>query len=68
MNTKIRTAVMALSLIALMAPASQAAPAKDKAQDCREQVGKETTEGEGRSHIGRLQAQRFSDCMMGMQH
>jgi hypothetical protein len=31
-------------------------------------VGKEQYEGEGRSHIGMLQAQRFSDCMMGAQH
>jgi hypothetical protein len=29
-------------------------------------VGKETVEGEGRSHMGQMQAQRFSDCMIGM--
>jgi hypothetical protein len=33
---------------------------------CRDMVGKEVTEGEGRSHMGMLQAQRSSDCMMGM--
>jgi hypothetical protein len=29
-------------------------------------VGRKQYEGEGRSHIGQMQAQRFSDCMMGM--
>jgi hypothetical protein len=29
-------------------------------------VGKETVEGEGRGHMGQMQAQRLSDCMMGM--
>jgi hypothetical protein len=28
-------------------------------------MGKEQYEGEGRGHIGQMQAQRFSDCMMG---
>jgi hypothetical protein len=31
-------------------------------------VGKEVGEGEGRGGAGRLQAQRFSDCMMGTEH
>ena len=35
-------------------------------QKCRQMVGKEQYEGEGRSHIGQMQAQRFSDCMIGM--
>ena len=35
-------------------------------QKCHELVGKEEREGEGRGHIGHLQVQRFSDCMMGM--
>jgi hypothetical protein len=31
---------------------------------CHELVGREDREG-GRSHVGQLQAQCFSDCMMG---
>jgi hypothetical protein len=34
---------------------------------CHELVGREDREGEGgRSHVGQLQVQRFSDCMMGL--
>ena len=72
MITTMRTIVLGLSLVALAAPSLQAAP-RSKASDdvsqeqrCRDMVGKETTEGEGRSHIGHFQAQRFSDCMMGV--
>jgi hypothetical protein len=36
-------------------------------QKCREEVGKEQNDGEGRGGAGRLQAQRFGDCMSGMQ-
>jgi hypothetical protein len=71
MNT-LKTIVLALSLVALATP-SFAAPrgqARDHGQSleqtCREQVGKEAYEGEGRGHAGHLQAQRFSDCMMGV--
>jgi hypothetical protein len=35
-------------------------------QKCRQMIGKEQYEGEGRSHIGQMPAQRFSDCMIGM--
>jgi hypothetical protein len=70
MNT-LKTIVLALSLVALATP-SLAAPrsqARDHGQSleqtCREQVGKEQYEGEGRSHMGQFQVQRFSDCMMG---
>jgi hypothetical protein len=71
--------VLVLSLIA-MATQSQAAPrtrnnqaipgardngASTEQQRCRDMVGKESTEGEGRAHIGQFQVQRFSDCMMG---
>jgi hypothetical protein len=72
MNT-LKTIVLAVSLVALATP-SLAAPrtqARDHGQGqsleqtCREQVGKEAYEGEGRGHAGHLQAQRFSDCMMG---
>ena len=37
-------------------------------QKCREMVGKEQYEGEGRGGVGRLQAQRFGECMIGMPH
>jgi hypothetical protein len=72
MITTVRTIVLGLSLVALAAPSLQAAPrtqARDDAsqeQRCREMVGKETGEGEGRGHAGHFQAQRFSDCMMGV--
>jgi hypothetical protein len=70
--TGLRAVALGVSLIALAAPAD-AAP-KGQAnhngatleQTCRDQVGKEAYEGEGRGGQGRLQAQRFSDCMMGM--
>jgi hypothetical protein len=56
-----RTIVLVFSLIALAAP-SHAASLEQK---CREMVGKEEPEAQGRSHVGRFQVQRFSDCMMG---
>jgi uncharacterized low-complexity protein len=73
--TGARAVALGVSLIALAAPAQAAAP-KGQAkhndatleQTCRDQVGKEAYEGEGRGGQGRLQAQRFSDCMMGMPH
>jgi hypothetical protein len=73
--TGVRAVALGFSLIALAAPAQAAAP-KGQAkhndatleQTCRDQVGKEAYEGEGRGGQGRLQAQRFSDCMMGMPH
>jgi hypothetical protein len=63
--------VLAFSLIALALPAHAAQ--QPKAQDassmenrCRGLVGREVTEGTGHdSHVGQLQVQRFSDCMMG---
>jgi uncharacterized low-complexity protein len=67
-----RTIVLVLSLIALAAPAQAAQKTHARhenqslEQKCRAMVGKETVEGEGRSHMGQMQAQRFSDCMMGM--
>jgi len=68
-----RTIVLALSLVALAAPsqAAQRSHAKNSdassEQKCREMVGKEQYEGEGRGG-GRLQSQRFGECMMGMPH
>jgi|GEM_PF-1957931 hypothetical protein len=70
--TTARTIVLVFSLIALAAPsqAAQRTNARDHGpsleQKCHELVGKEEREGEGRGHIGHLQVQRFSDCMMGM--
>jgi hypothetical protein len=73
MNTlnTVRTIVLALSLVALAAPL-QAAPRTQAGdhgtsleQTCREKVGREEREGEGRGHMGQLQVQRFSECMMG---
>jgi hypothetical protein len=68
-----RTIVLAFSLIALAAPSQAAQKTHAKHNDtsseqrCRETVGKEQYEGEGRGG-GRLQAQRFGECMMGMPH
>ena len=68
-----RTIVLALSLVALAAPsqAAQRSHAKNSdaslEQKCREMVGKEQYEGEGRGG-GRLQSQRFGECMTGMPH
>jgi hypothetical protein len=67
-----RMIVLLVSLFALAAPAHAAQPTHPKhenqslEQKCRAMVGKETVEGEGRSHMGQMQSQRFSDCMMGM--
>ena len=67
-----RTIILAFSILALAATA-QAAPRNNAPRNqgselekrCHDQVGKEQPESEGRSHIGQLQVQRFSDCMMG---
>jgi hypothetical protein len=72
LETDMKTIVLVLSLIALAAPAQAAQKAQSRhdsqslEQKCRQMVGKEQYEGEGRSLIGQMQAQRFSDCMMGM--
>jgi hypothetical protein len=75
LETNIRTIVLVLSLIALATPSHAAQRTKAGSDDaasmekrCHEMIGKEQSEGEGRSHIGQLQAQRFSDCMMGAPH
>ena len=68
-----RTIVLVISLIALAAPAHAAQKTRTGVDDavpmekrCRDLVGKEQREGEGRGHVGHLQVQRFSDCMMGV--
>lgn len=66
-----KTLLVALLLAAVSVPA-HAAPgnrqidgsSQSLEKRCHDMVGKEATEG--RSHMGMLQAQRFSDCMMGM--
>jgi len=56
-----RAILLMFALIALAAPAYAASIE----QTCREMVGKEVREGEGgNSHVGQLQVQRFSECMM----
>jgi hypothetical protein len=61
-----RTIVVMLSLIVL-ATSSYAAQRPSLEQMCRQLVGKEEPEAtDGKSHMGQLNVQRFSDCMMGM--
>jgi hypothetical protein len=60
-----RMILLVFSLIVLVAP-SYAAQKTSMEKKCHEAVGNEEREGEGgRSHVGQLQVQRFSDCMMG---
>jgi len=68
-----RTIVLVFALAAVAAPSQAAQKSHAKNNDaaleqrCREMVGKEQNDGEGRGG-GRLQAQRFGECMMGMPH
>ena len=60
-----RMILLTISLMVVAAP-SYAAQKPSLEKRCQDLVGKEDREGEGgRSHIGQLQVQRFSDCMMG---
>jgi hypothetical protein len=62
-----RTIVLVLSLVALAAPSHAAPRARDGGmtmEKCREMVGQEQSESEGRGGVGRIQAQRFGECMM----
>ena len=69
METEMRMIVLLFSLVALALP-SEAAPRSKAGDDealaakCREMVGKEVGEGEGKSGIMRAQVQRWDDCMM----
>ena len=59
--------VVVLSLIGLTTAASYAAPRSSLEKMCRELVGKEEPEAtDGKSHLGQLNVQRFSDCLMGV--
>lgn len=61
-----RTIALLFSLIVLAAPA-HAAQRTLLEKTCHELIGSEEREGEGgRSHVGQMQVQRFSDCMMGL--
>lgn len=65
LETEMRMILLVFSLVALAAPA-YAAQKPSLEKKCQELVGREDREGEGgRSHVGQLQVQRFSDCMMG---
>ena len=64
-----RTILLVLSLITLATPsfAAQTRPSIEKM--CRELVGREEPEAtDGKSHMGQLNVQRFSDCLMGRPH
>jgi hypothetical protein len=61
-----KTIVLTLSLIAV-ATTSHAAQRSSLEKDCRALVGKEEPEAtDGKSHMGQLNVQRFSDCLMGV--
>jgi hypothetical protein len=69
-----RTIVLAFSLLALTVPSAVAQKAKGKADNdaqmkhCHQMVGKEVGEGEMKSGQNRHIVQRWSDCMMGIEH
>jgi hypothetical protein len=61
-----RTIVVMLSFIGL-ATSSYAAQRPSLEKMCRELAGKEEPEAtDGKSHMGHLNVQRFSDCMLGI--
>jgi hypothetical protein len=63
---EMRIIALVFSLVVLAGP-SYAAQKTWLEKKCQELVGNEDREGEGgRSHVGQLQVQRFSDCMMGV--
>ena len=68
---RIITLVFCLTAFALPCHAAQKQPQKQPdltslAKKCRQIVGPEEPEAtDGRSHVGQLNVQRFSDCLMG---
>jgi hypothetical protein len=67
-----RTIALVFCLVAVTVPCQAAPKIKGNsndaslAQTCRAIVGKEESEGtDGKSHLGQLNMQRFSDCLMG---
>jgi hypothetical protein len=66
-----RTIVLLVFSFIALATLSQAAPRTNGSdngatmeQRCRQMVGSEVPEAEGRSHIGQFQVQRFGECMI----
>jgi hypothetical protein len=65
MESEMKTILLVLSLIALVSP-SFAAQRTSLEKMCRDLAGREEPEAtDGKSHMGQLNVQRFSDCMMG---
>jgi hypothetical protein len=66
MESEMKTILLALSLIALASPSfATQRPSSEKM--CRDLAGREEPEAtDGKSHMGQLNVQRFSDCMMGV--
>ena len=63
-ESEMKTIVLMLSFV-MLTTASHAAP-RSLEKECRALVGKEEPEGtDGKSHMGQLNVQRFSDCLMG---
>jgi hypothetical protein len=66
-----RTIALAFSLLLLAAPSQAAQKSHPRNNDvsleqkCRDMVGREVGEGEGKSGTNRAQVQRWDDCMMG---
>jgi hypothetical protein len=66
LESEMKTIVLVLSLIALATP-SLAAQGSSLEKTCRDLAGKEEPEAtDGKSPMGQLNVQRFSDCMMGV--
>lgn len=69
LEVDMRIISLALFLITLAAPSYATPNARDDAslaRACRAIVGKEEPEAtDGKSHLGQLNVQRFSDCLMG---
>jgi hypothetical protein len=64
-ESEMRMILLTISLIVVAAP-SYAAQRQSPEQNCRALVGREEPEGtDGKSHMGQLNVQRFSDCLMG---
>jgi hypothetical protein len=65
LESEMRTILLTISLIVVAAP-SYAAQRQSLEQNCRVLVGREEPEAtDGKSHMGQLNVQRFSDCLMG---
>jgi hypothetical protein len=64
-----RTILLVLSLITLATPSFSAQTRPSIGKMCRELVGREEPEAtDGKSHMGQLNVQRYSDCLVGRPH